>query len=182
MKRVLIVGAFFFCAFTMNAQKEWSVDIPSDAPYLIGYEDSSQTPSLYGYKDKQGNIVIPAKYNYLYTDTFVDMALVDSGNSPVAINRTDSIILHVFMFDNGADYPEEGLFRFVENGKIGFADLHGRKVIPAQFDFASPFSEGRADVNIGGHSVPDEDGEHSTQQGGKWGVINRKGKYIQPLH
>ncbi|MFT4094143.1 MAG: WG repeat-containing protein [Niabella sp.] len=57
------------------------------------------------------------------------------------------------IYDNGPDYLEEGLFRFVENGKIGFANPDGLKIIDAKYDFATPFSNGIAEYYIGGEEI-----------------------------
>jgi len=71
----------------------------------------------------------------------------------VGINKNDQIILVPFIYDNGPDYLQEGLFRFLESNKMGFADSTGKKQIPAQFDFVTPFSDGYALYFIGGEKI-----------------------------
>ncbi|MFO1471223.1 MAG: WG repeat-containing protein [Turneriella sp.] len=94
----------------------------------------------------------------------------------VAINRKKKILYRPFIFDNGPDYVQEGLLRFVENGKMGFANEAGKKVIPAQFDFVYPFEKGRARFCNGCKAI--KDGEHSMmdEKTGTWGEIDKKGR------
>lgn len=94
----------------------------------------------------------------------------------VAINRKKKILYRPFIFDNGSDYVQEGLLRFVENGKMGFVNEAGKKVIPAQFDFVYPFEKGRARFCNGCKTI--KDGEHSMmdEKTGTWGEIDKKGR------
>ena len=43
-----------------------------------------------------------------------------------ALDKTGSVLFTIFPFDNGPDYPSEGLFRIIEDGRIGFANEHGK--------------------------------------------------------
>ena len=95
----------------------------------------------------------------------------------IAIDRGDNIILTPYIFDNGPDYLKEGLFRYVDNNKIGFANMQGQKVIQATFDFVETFNSGLAAFNIGGQ-YKKIDEEHSTWQGGLWGFINKNGQVV----
>jgi hypothetical protein len=152
--------------------------------YWLSYMDTSSGEELYGYKKMDGTIAIKAKYKIQGTDTFYIIAFVfDQGWK--GIDRDEKTILIPFIYDNGPDYAEEGLFRFVENNKIGFADLNGKKVVPAQYDFATPFSEGLAGYTQGGHLEYEKGGEHSWWTGGnEHGYINKAGmefKRITPL-
>ncbi|HMC86509.1 MAG TPA: WG repeat-containing protein [Chitinophagaceae bacterium] len=110
--------------------------------FLLSYTDSSSGLALYGYKTANGKIIISAKDNFSYTDTMYSMAIVLKNSSWVGIDRKGNTILAPFIFDNGPDYIEQGLFRFVENNKIVFATINGNKLIPAKFDFAEPFQNG----------------------------------------
>jgi hypothetical protein len=80
------------------------------------------------------------------------------------------------IFDNGADYPSEGLIRYVGvDGTIGFADLALQVVIPATFTWAHPFQDtGTAEVCQGCRA--ESDGEHSRVVGGTWSVVDRSGR------
>lgn len=95
----------------------------------------------------------------------------------VGIDRTEKVLYEVFPYDAGPDYPSEGLFRIVENGKIGYADLeHGAIRIKPEYPAASPFQNGYAQV------CPDcetlQDGEYSSWVNGKWGLIGRDGELV----
>jgi len=125
---------------------------PADDCYEL-YTDSSSGYELLGYK-QDGQVKIKAKYVAKYTDTLCTMALVlDREKGWLGIDKNGNVILVPFIFDNGPDYVKEGLFRFVENEKIGFANLDGQKIIPAQYSFATPFYEGYARYYIGGERI-----------------------------
>ncbi|HRP70347.1 MAG TPA: WG repeat-containing protein, partial [Turneriella sp.] len=96
----------------------------------------------------------------------------------VAINKKNKVLYHPYIYDNGPDYVKEGLLRFVENGKMGFVDERGKKIIHAQFDFVAPFESGKAKYCIGCQKI--QDGEHSRidEKTGTWGYIDKKGKRI----
>lgn len=153
---------------------------------LFAYIDSSSGVELTGYKSLNGDVVIPAKY-FDGSDTLCQMALVlDAKLGFVGIDQHDSIILVPFIFDNGPDYVEEGLFRFVEKEKIGFANLDGQKIIPAKYDFATPFVDGISTYSIGGERMYDgktrtqiiqESGEEGLREG-HWvwgGAVTERG-------
>ncbi|MEW6467295.1 MAG: WG repeat-containing protein [Bacteroidota bacterium] len=135
---------------------------------------------LYGFKDLKGEVVLPAKYVMSFTDTFSKKIafVIDEKEGLIAIDRKGNYVLTPFMFDNGPDYFEEGLFRFIEKGKFGFADSNGNKVIPAQFDVAGIFSSGRAAFCEG--CEEEIEGEYTFWRGGKWGFIDKTGKKVIP--
>ncbi len=143
--------------------------------YLVAYIDTTSGKELTGYKSLNGEIIIKAKYQN-GSDTLEKMAIVlNSEFEFVGIDRKDSIILKPYIYDNGPDYVEEGLFRFVENNKIGFANLEGQKVIEAKYDFATPFENGLSEYCIGGERIY-ENGETKIQiiqKSGYEGLIDR---------
>lgn len=151
------------------------------ADYLIAFTDSNT--QLAGFKNTDGKIVIPAKYFLTTTDTLHVMAFVVSAESEwIAIDRNENILLKPFIFDNGPDYVREGLFRFVDNGKMGFANLNAEKVIPAQFDFVTPFENGIAEYTLGGHKEYDISGEHWFWVGGyENGYVNKTGQRFKQV-
>ena len=132
----------------------------------------------YCYLNKKGDTVIPSgKYMMCYTDTFYTTALVYSNSEGlIMINRNEDLLVHVFPYDNGPDYPSEGLLRIIENNLIGYADMDGNIVIKPSFECAFPFYEGFASFCTGGILV--NDGEHSWWKNAKWGAINKKGNVI----
>ena len=78
----------------------------------------------YGYQNLQGEMVIPfGKYVICFTDTIENYGVVlKSGGGFIAIDNQDNELYKIFPFDNGPDYTSEGLFRIVQNNKIGYAD------------------------------------------------------------
>jgi hypothetical protein len=145
--------------------------------YLISYSDTTTGKQLIGYKDKLGKIIIDAKYTHVYTDTLYSMAIVLKNYEWVGIDKNENVILKPFIFDNGPDYLEEGLFRFVENNKIGFADNAGHKIIKAKYDFATPFENGLSEYTLGGQREYEKGGEHWRWTGGyENGYINHYGQ------
>lgn len=142
---------------------------------LMAYIDTTSGTELIGYKTLQGEIIIPAKYQN-GSDTLCGMAIVQTSTYEfVGIDRNDSILLKPYIYDNGPDYLEEGLFRFVEEEKIGFANLEGQKIIKAKYDFATPFYEGLSKYYIGGEQIY-EDGRtinEIIQENGIEGLIDK---------
>ena len=140
---------------------------------------SDSTKGEYGYANAKGDIVIPlGKYNTCYTKRFDDFAIVWSNeNGLIGIDRKENVLFHVFIFDMGPDYTSNGLFRIEVDGKIGYANLHGRIVIPPEFDCAYPFEHGKAKVGVG--CKLEKYGEHSAWTGGEWHVIDKRGKTIK---
>ena len=143
--------------------------------YLVAYTDSTSGKELTGYKSVDGKIIIKAKYQS-GSDTLKKMAIVlNSEFEFVGIDRKDSILLKPYIYDNGPDYVEEGLFRFVENKKIGFANLDGQKIIAAKYDFATPFENGIAAYYLGGERIYEnnETEKQIINQNGFEGLIDR---------
>ena len=101
--------------------------------------------------------------------------------------RRDGATRRTIFFDNGPDYFVEGLARYTTglisgfdpNGKIGFINQHGDIVIPAQFEWASPFEHGYSVVCNGCQQVPD--GEYHMLVGGQWGCMDKNGNVIIPV-
>jgi hypothetical protein len=132
----------------------------------------------YGFRDKSGKMVIDFnKYPIIFTDTFRSHAIVlKSTKGFVAIDRNERVLYQIFPYDNGPDYPSEGLYRILENGKIGYADLNGKIIITPQFTCAFPFEGGKAKVS--NSCTKHMKGEHSYWKSEEWFYINRKGKKL----
>lgn len=146
--------------------------------YLISFIDTIKDE--YGYKNQNGDIVIPSgKYLRCFTDTFKTYAIVVKPNSGfLAIDRQENVMYVVFPYDNGPDEPSDGLFRIMENNKIGFADsATGVIVIKSQFDCAWPFENGVAEVST--DCKTQSDGEHSTWVSDHWFYIDKTGRKVE---
>lgn len=134
----------------------------------------------YGYKTASGRVLIPPQYLLAtefnrYGRAFV---LHPRKREWVMINEKGDVLVTMFNFDNGPDGFEEGLARFVEGGRMGFVDERGVIRIPARYEFAYPFEEGRARVGKGFRV--EKVGEYSLMKGGLWGEIDRKGNLVKP--
>ncbi len=145
--------------------------------YWVSFIDTVK--GEHGYKNQNGDIVIPpGTYSLCFTDTFKTYAIVakpDFGFA--AIDRQENILYKVFPYDNGPDYSSDGLFRIMENNKIGFADSRtGEIVIRPRFDCAFPFENGVAKVSVDCRTQAD--GEHNTWLSETWYYIDKTGKKV----
>ena len=167
-----ITAILLFMVLAGNAQTKHRND------YLFAIRDTANDRC--GFINAKGDTIIPAgKYFHCFTDTLRDYAVVISdAEGMVAIDRHDSILYHVFIFDNGPDYASDGLFRIAEKGKIGYANaVTGKVVIKPQFSCAYPFEHGKAQVS-NDCSTSKFDEEHSTWQSDHWFFINKKGNKV----
>lgn len=93
----------------------------------------------------------------------------------VIMDSKKTMLYEVFIYDNGPDYPSEGLIRVVKNGKIGYADAKTYEiVIEPQFDCAYPFENGKAKVSNQCQTV--KGGEYSVWKSDAWQYVDKKGK------
>ena len=96
----------------------------------------------------------------------------------VAIDRQENVLYEIFPFDNGPDNSSDGLFRILENNKIGFADsATGKVVIKPQFDCAWPFENGLAEVS--NDCKTQSEGEHSVWVSDHWFYIDKTAKKVE---
>lgn len=158
---------FIFLAFTLPLLAK--PNIP------ISFEENG----LYGFKDKSGKVIIKPQYQHTSDFTKELISFVVYENKWYCIDTKNNKLLEVFNYDNGPDYYSEKLARFIENKKFGFFDSSCKKQIPATYDFVFPFEKGYSIVCSGCEIKSDGD-EHSRIVGGKYGIINRKGKVILP--
>lgn len=112
---------------------------------LIRKQD--EKTSLFAYYDEKGNKIL-GDYFAAYTDTIRDYGIVaDSGF--VLIDKKGKHIYKIFTFDNGPDETSEGLYRIVENGKIGYVDsITSKIIIKPIYECAFPFENGKAKVSL----------------------------------
>jgi hypothetical protein len=133
---------------------------------------------LVGFKDAQGQVVIPAQLQMATSFFEQGLAAGVLNGQGVFFNRTGRVIAQAFIYDNGPDYFSEGLARIVQGGKIGFIDKTGVMVIAPQFDFATPFCAGHAKVCDGCKRTILEGDEHAAYQGGRWWLIDQLGQQV----
>jgi hypothetical protein len=179
--------------FSLLAQScQPNATIKNNQPQVLVAFDDTTKQYGWGYKDLNGNIVIAPQYAGVEPDTFSKaIAFVlekrydmnDDRHGWVAIDRQNKFILKPFWFDMAPDELSEGLFRFVENGrvgeggKMGFSDENGHKIIPAKFTFVDKFSEGMA--SFCNDCQKKDEGEHWLMVG-KFGFIDKTGKEVIP--
>ena len=132
-----------------------------------------------GYMDNNGKIVIEPKYVIARPYDRYNIAAVADETEWKYIDAAGKTILKPYLFDNGPDYFKDGLSRYVDNNLIGFIDEKYQIVIKAQYEFVSPFHNNYATFCVGCKEVSlKEGGEHTKMEGGKWGLINKKGKVL----
>jgi hypothetical protein len=138
------------------------------------------TSDAYAYVAATGDTVIPfGRYPMAATERFDQLALVlKPGVGWVGINRREQVLFKAFVFDNGPDYPAQGLMRIVNDANlIGYADTAtGRVVLPPRYEAAFPFENGRA--RVGRHCQLETDGEHSLWHCAQWYYIDRQGRSL----
>lgn len=139
---------------------------------LLKFEDAEHKC---GYINTNGDTIVPAGlYSYCFSDTITKMGFViDTTKGIIGIDQSGKYLFRVFNYDNGPDYPSEGLFRILKEDKIGYADLHGKIVIEPKYKCAWPFENGLAKVSYNCNIV--KDGELDLWKDGNWFYIDKKG-------
>jgi hypothetical protein len=118
------------------------------------------------------------KGDTIVLESFSRLAIVRILNQGiVGIDSRGNMLFQVYVFDNGPDYPSDGLFRIVKTGKIGYADTLGNIVITPVYDCAFPFENGIAKVGTG--CTIQSDGVHSYWTGGNWFNVDKKGAVVK---
>ncbi len=134
-----------------------------------------------GYVNQKGDTILPVgKYSHCFSDTIRTFGIVvEEGNSAsdlIGIDQAGNRLYEIYWFDNGPDYVEEGLFRILRNGKIGFADTTGRVVIEPQFACATSFAQGKAKVTFECELVSDPGDDHKRMESDSWFFVDRGGR------
>lgn len=177
MKHLKQTSGIIVLLFLLNNLSSCDPPIVKNKDYWISFTDTITNKS--GYKNNKGDIVIAlGKYERCFTDTLKTYAIVVKPTIGfVAIDRMENVLYKIFPFDNGPDYPSEGLFRILENNKIGYADsTSGKVVIKPQFDCAWPFENGVAEVS--NDCTTQSHGEHSVWQSDQWYFIDKTGRKV----
>ena len=165
-RRYLLILLILAMSLTTAAQANWILHC------------DSLDPDKCGYVDKNGRVKIPlGKYRICFTDTFKHFAVVlDDNNRFAAINKEQNVLFYVLPFDNGPDYTSEGLFRIIDKGKIGYANMKGEIVIKPTYQCALPFEDGKAKVTRKcEYRMKDE---HPYLVSSEWFFIDHSGKKV----
>ncbi len=197
------------------------------------YEAFQDTQTGYYGVKKNGAVIIPAKYKYIFQEQILEgkPLFTASSEHPITskffitvmkngrwqqINKKDEVVFYPFFYDNGPDYFVQGLSRFVTSNfvknkwhyKIGFYNLEGEIIIEAKYDFANAFQDPLDSCNYNTildyqyttvcngcyFRVDPRNKKYAAMEnvyiplvfydileGGKWGVINKKGQIIIPI-
>ncbi|WP_323758195.1 WG repeat-containing protein [Roseivirga sp.] len=154
---------------------------PTDTLYRVSANEY-QLGEEFGYINQKGDTIIPnGLYIQSFSDTIINYGFVvqkiGDRADIIAINQKGQKLYEVHWFDNGPDYIENGAFRILRNGKIGFADSTGKIIVTPQFDCAYPFSDGKAKVSYECDLVKDL--EHTAMKSHSWFYIDKNGQRIK---
>jgi len=165
-----------------------SMQAPQDTLYRLPPDSAYEWGDPFVYVNQKGDTVIPSGlYAVGFWDTVTTCLLVvlpgTAYDKVVGVDRRGRRLFDVYWYDNGPDYPRDGLFRIRRYGKIGYADRSGRVVIPARYACADPFYNGRARVALQCVSVPpaerDNTREHTVIYNARWFYIDTNGRRVR---
>ena len=187
---IMLLFTFWGCKGTEMEMNKTQIYFDVDSiytDYLVSFSDdnNSSDGTSYGYRNLQGEIVIPlGKYQQCFTDTFKNFAFVYgdklTNSKVIAIDRNEKILFEAYMFDNGPNWLEDSLFRIIRNGKIGYADVNGFIIIAPNYECADQFENGTARVALNCNLVKSEnDTEHTSMESDSWFYIDKKGIKIK---
>lgn len=119
------------------------------------YHFIDETTEKQGFKNKAGQVVIPARYIEAYPFTPGGLAAVVDGETPfLFIDTAGNTFAKAYAFDNGPDYYQEGYARVVApDGRVGYvSETSGRIEIAAKYTKTTPFCDGVAEVELDGQT------------------------------
>lgn len=141
-----------------------------------GEYDEIGVPS--GYVNLAGDTIIGiGKYQYCYTDTIWNFGIVLDQGQIIGIDNQGFKLFEVYPFDNGPDPIQEGLYRIIQNGLVGYANAEGEIVIQPKYACAQPFLDGVAKVSFDCQLIEQE--EHTMMQSNNWLEIDRRGEIVE---
>lgn len=175
---VLIALCFIACSQTQNTKTSEPDKAKSESKSKKGVLVLIESEEgLQGYVDEKGDTVIAmGKYSYCFTDSFRNFAIVASDKGLIGINRDETQLFNVYMYDNGPDYIADGLFRIIKDKKIGYANTNGEVILEPQYTCAYPFKDGKAKVAM--NCSTHKDGEHAFWESEEWFFIDKKGNRV----
>ncbi len=153
---------------------------PQDTLFIV-YQNGDESSEAFGYVNQKGDTVIPfGRFARSFTDTITTFGIVrtaaEENPELIGINQRGQRLYEVYWYDNGPDYLEEGRFRILRNGKIGFADASGRIAIEPQFACAYPFSGGKAKVAL--DCTLRKELEHTAMESEGWFYVDKDGNRV----
>ncbi|MCR5890973.1 WG repeat-containing protein [Hymenobacter sp. J193] len=176
MSKVPVALLLFGCLSVAACRPETRAEHPAGPLRLV----QRLSDDACAYVSAAGDTVIPfGRYARAATERFDKVALVlQPGGNWVGIDRQERVLFRPFIFDNGPDYPAEGVLRIVDAaGLIGYADTAtGRVVLAPQYEAAFPFEHGRA--RVGRRCQLVREGEHSYWACAAWQSIDHAGRPV----
>jgi hypothetical protein len=146
MKCVTLIIAFFLSGgYSCLAQNNCRSANPSNGEKLLVITRYSSGIGKSGYVDRNGTVVIVAKYDEAYSFS-EGLALVRSSGKYGYINEDGTEVIKP-QFDGACSFSEK-LAAVKIDGKYGYIDQSGVPKIQPQFDGAFNFSEGLAVVKL----------------------------------
>jgi WG repeat protein len=159
---------------------------------------SGKDPDLVGVRTSNGKVVIPPKYGHLfsYEDEKItgnEILLMDAAEKNhdsmkfdyrmKIFDRKGKFLYSPYWVDNGPDYYEEGVRRFVEKGKMGFVDRKGKKTVPAKYNYLEPYYRGYAIACLDCRYTRFTNNEEHCcgYTGSKYSIIDKDGKSVYSL-
>lgn len=151
------------------------------------------TTGLSGYQDLKGTIKIPAKFgDFTRADTFYHIIAVtetvDDTYKKYYLLKDgrkvgqDSVFVFDFTYD--CESEEKIIFKDWKKDRVGFLDKNGKAIIPAIYNYASPFRNGIAIARRNAKRKCWEEGgdttncEHLGWEGGETILINEKNEIL----
>lgn len=198
MKNTIVSFSLFLFFYFVTNYKAHSQE-------LEPFTSASWSDELMGYKDKSGNVVIPAKYTEAYS--FVDgLAKVQKKDANYKskygfIDITGKEVIPLIYDDLSVEFSD-GLVGARLNDKWGFLNKQGEVVLPFIYDYThnyKSFREGLSCVAKNGrYGFIDKQGKEEipfqyedcrsfsgglsgVKFNGKWAVINKEGKLLTPF-
>jgi len=136
-----------------------------------GESDSGRFPIAYrwGFINTQGEIVVPLIYD-LVRDFSEGRAVVwyNDFRDVGVIDEEGGLIVSFGIYDSILPFSE-GLAAVSYDNSWGFIDRYGNVIIPFEYTYVRPFTNGLATVQLG--HWPDD----------KWGFIDREGNVVVPI-
>ncbi len=169
----------------------WAFQGGLAAVWIADGEDKGYcSPGKWGFIDKTGKEVVPVIYEKI--GAFRDgracvvqdgkMGFVDEAGTvgiPLAYTYERPFIDRASSYEDLLPYFSEGLAAIwgseAHGNQYGYIDRDGKVVIPFEYDYAAPFSEGLAYVSKGASIW------YETNEDGKFGYIDKAGQVVVPL-
>jgi len=168
MRSFLSICAIFLSCALYGQSKD-------DCLYVFYDVDSNYC----GYLNAAGDTIIGPDNVACYDDTICSYGVVITRFAEaMAFNEKGEFLYDIFWFDNGPDYIEDGMFRIIKEGKIGYANKVGEVIIEPTYKCAWPFEDGIAQVAYECKKIQFDE-EHWGWESDEWFYINKKGEIVE---